>query len=502
MQTYRSQPLWLGRGAIVALLLAAAILGSPLAAASQDEAPPQDEGARDVAAGADPPTLAALQEQIRELQAMLVRLDGEAAAEIEELKHRIQQLETKLEEARASSGEGSGADDDLEALREAARDEVPEASPEEQKAEGERAAMTGHERSQQDLNPEISFLGDVSYDWTDDEVQDQFLLRGVEIGFAAPLDPYTRFKGFLAAHQEPPALDLGGGAPAESEIRVELEEAYMDWVALPGGMSLRVGRFRQRFGTLNRWHPHALASTDSPFALRDLFGHEGLIGIGAGVDWVLPGFWATSNGLTIEITNPDNDVAFAGGDFRDPAWLLRHTGFFDFGADAYLEVGLNATTGPNDAASNGRTSIGSIDLNYVWEPAARAHYRGFEFRGEYFFSKFEDASTPGAEQTFRTNSYYAYLVWKLSRRWQAGLRYDDAELPSPRSQTASGTFSEGLRERGYTPFLTCWQSEFVRLRLQYQHAKRNFIGPQGPDDDDRVWLQVTFAAGPHKHEAY
>ena len=23
-----------------------------------------------------------------------------------------------------------------------------------------------------------------------------------------------------------------------------------------------------------------------------------------------------------------------------------------------------------------------------------------------------------------------------------------------------------------------------------------------PDDDDRVWLQVTFAAGPHKHEAY
>jgi hypothetical protein len=47
-----------------------------------------------------------------------------------------------------------------------------------------------------------------------------------------------------------------------------------------------------------------------------------------------------------------------------------------------------------------------------------------------------------------------------------------------------------------------WQSEFVRLRLQYQHASRDFAWAHGPDDDDRVSLQVTFAGGPHKHEAY
>jgi hypothetical protein len=490
----------LGGGAILALLLAAALLSPPFVAA------PQDEDAREEGAEGDPATLASLQEQIRELQAMLERLDGEAAAEIEELKRRIGQLEAQLEEAQRPSGEGSAPEDEIEALREAARAEVPEESQEEQDAQQQREAMTGRQRSQQDLNPEISFLGDVSYDWSDSEIQNQFVIRAVEIGFEAPLDPYTRFKGFLSAHQEPPQLEFGIVGDDAHGVEVELEEAYMDWVALPGGTGVRVGKFRQRFGTLNRWHPHALASTESSFALRNLFGHEGLNGIGVGVSWALPGFWATSHGLVIEITNPDNEVAFAGADFSDPAFLLRYTGFYDLNPDSYLEIGLNGTTGPNDEASNGRTTIASIDINYLWEPASRARYRGFEFRGEYFWSGFEDTTTPGVEQTWeqtwRTNSYYAYLVWKLNRQWQLGFRYDDAELPSPRSETASGVFREGLQERAITPFVTFWQSEFVRLRLQYQHAERNFIGAQGPDDDDRVWLQVTWAAGPHKHEAY
>jgi hypothetical protein len=53
-----------------------------------------------------------------------------------------------------------------------------------------------------------------------------------------------------------------------------------------------------------------------------------------------------------------------------------------------------------------------------------------------------------------------------------------------------------------SPYLTWWQSEFVRLRLQYQHVSRDFLASWGNDDDDKVWFQITFAAGPHKHESY
>jgi len=47
-----------------------------------------------------------------------------------------------------------------------------------------------------------------------------------------------------------------------------------------------------------------------------------------------------------------------------------------------------------------------------------------------------------------------------------------------------------------------WQSEFVRLRVQGQHASRDAAWAGGPESDYRLWLQVTFAAGPHKHESY
>jgi hypothetical protein len=379
----------------------------------------------------------------------------------------------------------------------------------EQEAETQRESAGGRQRSLQALNPELSVLGDVSLDWSSSgDIQDRFVLRGFEIAFQAALDPYTRFKAFLAAHQEPPLFQPehhhDEGEESEhshahtEEISVSVEEIYMEWLALPANTRLRVGRFRQQFGTLNRWHPHALPSVDIPFAIRNLFGHDGLIGLGVGADWQLPRLWADSNGLTVEIVNADNPLAFAGSDFDDPTFLLRHTGFFDLGPSSFFELGLTGLIGPNGQTDSSGTTLGSIDVNFVWEPVQRARYRGLELRGEYIHSCYE---TDG--DTIRADSLYAYLSYRLSRRWTVGFRYDDAELPYPDVTLHHGQpFEEGIGERAVSPYLTFWQSEFVRLRLQYQHAWRDFEWEWGPDDDNRLILQVTFAAGPHKHESY
>ncbi len=63
-------------------------------------------------------------------------------------------------------------------------------------------------------------------------------------------------------------------------------------------------------------------------------------------------------------------------------------------------------------------------------------------------------------------------------------------------------FREGLREVALTPYVTFWQSEFVRLRLQYQYVERDFAAWWGGDSDNKVWVQATFAVGPHKHDQY
>jgi Skp family chaperone for outer membrane proteins len=465
-----------------------------------------DEAAKDETKAASAEQLA---KEIQQLQALLQRLTEEQKKEIEELQKRIAQLEKKLREAEAKRKKG-----ELEQILAEADAATAKEAEKEKEAESQRDVFVGRQRNLQAMNPEISFLGDVSYGWTDSDVRDEFLLRGAELSFQAPLDPYTRFKGFLAGHQEAAELghehdpgdpgDDGDGHAHEGEITVSVEEAYMEWVALPANMRLRVGKFRQQFGTINRWHPHALSSVDAPLALRNAFGHEGLVGLGVGIDWALPGFWATSNGLTLEVVNADNETAFAGSGFRDPTYLLRHTGFFDLGPDTYFELGLNGVTGPNNHEGDRHTTVASVDISFVWEPVQRAKYRSVELRGEFIHTHRESLDErENEEYTFKSASFYTYVSWKLSRRWIVGLRYDDAELPSPEIELLHGQeVIEGLRERAWSPFLTFWQSEFVRLRLQYQHASRDFAWANGPENDNRVWIQVTFAAGPHKHEAY
>jgi hypothetical protein len=488
-----------GRAASTRLLAGALAVLLAIAAASATE---PETGTTEPTPSPD-----ALLEEVRLLRELVESLATERDEEIERLRARIEQLEERLELERAKREE-----DELAQILEDAEDATVEQAAREAEAEEQRKVFVGRQRTLQALNPEISVLGDVSYDWTDNDVKDQFLLRGAEFGFQAPLDPHTRFKAFVAGHQAPAELEHEHdeepngdeehhGHEHSDEIDVSVEEIYMEWVGLPTNARLQVGRFRQQFGTLNRWHMHALPSVDVPFALRNVFGHHGLVGVGVGIDWQLPGLWASSNTLTLEVVNADNDAAFAGSEFRDPSYLLRHTGFFDLGPDTYLEIGLNGVTGPNDEDGDLDTTVSSLDFNFVWEPVERARYRGIEVRGEYIHTRY-DPDEVGA-RTIESDSYYAYVSWKLSRRWIVGVRYDNAELPWPDVELYDEQeFEEGLKERAWTPYLTMWQSEFVRLRLQYQHTSRDFAWAHGPDDDDRLWLQATFAAGPHKHDAY
>lgn len=492
-----------GLGALLIVLLPAAAV--PVAAQQDAEPPPvpsAEARGRETA------------REVEELKRLLEELRQRSEEQVRALEERIAELEARL---RALDEERE--QEELEQILAEAAELTAEEARKEEQAAAARDSFTGGERALQSLNPEISFLGDVSYDWAAGRTKDGFLLRSAELGFQAPLDPYTRFKAFLGAHSDPfrleieePVTELPATRQAEeqdshshgSDLNLAVGEAYVEWVALPTNMRLYVGKFRQQYGTLNRWHLHSLPSVDGPFALRNTFGGHGLVGLGVGLNWQLPRLWASSNGLTLELVNADNAQAFAGSGWTEPSILLRHTGFFDLGPDAYFELGLNAARGANDAAGRTRTTVSGVDFNFLWEPVQRARYRNVELRGEWIHTSAEREQAAA----IRADSFYAYLSVRLSRRWIVGLRYDDAELPFDRFEIfAPDTlealpFRTGLREWGLTPFLTCWQSEFVRLRLQYQHASRDFVAHWGGDDDDRLWLQLTFAAGPHKHESY
>ena len=75
---------------------------------------------------------------------------------------------------------------------------------------------------------------------------------------------------------------------------------------------------------------------------------------------------------------------------------------------------------------------------------------------------------------------------KVAEQWLLGARYDWVQDPADTSRSAWS----------FSPTLTFWESEFVRLRAEY-----DFL--HNPEETRKQFtIRVTFAMGPHRHEAY
>jgi len=426
----------------------------------------QDTGPQPAPEPEAPPTLEELQRQI------------------EDLTRQLQAVQQQLDELRKQQ-EQQKKQTELEELRRAAAEEAAHGGvPEELDPGTEFVSGT---RMQTELNPEISVNGDVFF-LGGDNLRTEMQARHFELDFQSYLDPYTRMKvvfGYEGAHGawvfDDDDHDDGGQEHEHSGF--ELEEGHLKWINLPGNTSLTVGKKRQQFGVLNRWHGHALPQTDYPWVIAESFGPHGLAGTGVSVDWLMPRLWADANELTFEIMNGDNDVAFAGSDWRKPTVLAYLKSYWDLSANTYLQIDFTALHGVTDHTGELDHDFFALDVVYDWYPLGRELYRGFQLRGMILRSLL-DLENGGSLNAWGS---YVYGQFKIARRWIAGLRFDWVE---DQRQT-------NYEFWGASPYVTFWQSEFVRLRGQYSFRDHNYYGT-----DHRYELQFTFAAGPHKHEEY
>ena len=81
---------------------------------------------------------------------------------------------------------------------------------------------------------------------------------------------------------------------------------------------------------------------------------------------------------------------------------------------------------------------------------------------------------------------WAWGEVRVGRHWQIGGRYEWVQRPEDPDESAWLV----------APTLTWWQSEWVRLRAEYNRMTDPF-GTQ-----NQFLIQFTFAMGPHKHETY
>ena len=404
------------------------------------------------------------------LSAQETRADS-LEARIRELEARLDSLLAELARGQADSAAKAAADE-LEALRAAARAAAGEA-----KQDTASASRTSNLNV---LNPEISVTGDILGLYVDPAGEPGYFTavpREFEFAFQAALDPYTRTKIFVAHEEE---FEIAGLAEEDEEHAhpmVEIEEGYIYWVGLPG-FGLKVGKFRQQIGLYNRWHTHALLEVDRPLPAVAFLGHDGLIQTGLSVALPVLTLGASTQAFTLELARGSNDALFQGG--KQISFLGNFISFWDLSAASYLQLGATAVYGENDDEEL-TSQLLQLDLSFRWRPPGRGLYRDFTLKGEWYFAKRElAADKPTAEGGYIQASY------RLNRRWVLGARADYLAY-----------YGDEPKVFQFGPSLAWWQSEWVRLRLQY-----NYVKPDNAGAGHTVIAQVVWAVGPHKHETY
>ena len=348
--------------------------------------------------------------------------------------------------------------------------------------------FVGRQRNLSALNPEISVTGDIfGFTRSTDANADNFIPREFELSFVSNLDPYSRAKIFVAHHSPGGEIEAfpEAGAPAE-EGEVEIEEGYVEWVSLAGGLGVTLGKFRQRFGKLNRWHAHALPGQQLPLPYLAFLGEEGLAQAGASIHWLLPVHSGGTYEVWGEATRASNDALF--GTSNGLSVLGHVNGFWEISSATYIELGLSGVSGARgiDNAPVGASAAGDrlfgADLTVDWRPPARGTRQQLTLHGAAIINR---RTYTGAEDVSAWGAF-ANAEYRFTTRWIAGARYEYTENPDDPDEHA---WLAG-------PMLTWWQSEYVRLRTEYQLYR-------GPSERfGQLVFQATFAMGPHKHENY
>jgi len=444
-----------------------------------------------------------LKAQFQAMQRQMTEMKKQHAEEIGKLKEQIK----AVRQLRAGPGAMpvKTEKDELAELRKLAEAEIT--AREEGAGDGKEETFLNFKAgwlSLQSLNPEISVTGDIvgSYRRQKDNRErfdDDF--RGLGLHFESYLDPYTKFKAAVPVNSD--------GA--------SLGEAYMTRFGVAEGLNLTIGKFRQQFGVVNRWHKHALDQVDFPLALRQIFGDGGLNQTGVSLDYALRPLWGSMQDVVLQITKGSNNRLFGDNTRGTPSVLLHYKNYRDLTKNTYAEWGLTGLFGWNDTWEVQRggltasdhnslsTRVFGADFSLLWEPTDRMRHRNVEWRSElYLLNRDILAPDDSGRDTVNAWGAYSYLQTKLSREWDVGLRFDYFK-PDSKDYAAIGStlaplaFTDSSAYRWQAgPYITWSQSPFVKYRLEYNHADGR--GMENPDDT--VMFQVIFAVGPHKHDRY
>lgn len=346
----------------------------------------------------------------------------------------------------------------------------------------------------QSLNPDISLIGDfLIRPGARDAGVNALSLREAELGIQAAVDPYSRADIFLAVEEE------------EGKFNVDIEEAFLTFLALPFKSQSKAGRFIMDFGRTHRTHAPERDFIDNPLAFEKLLGVENSMksnGISFNVLAPLP----VSSYHEFRLEAGETKVSFGEGSeavkSNERFIYARQKNFFPLGEDLNLELsggfGRWQTEGGIEKAKSTSTfegrahdlirSIAAGDFTLKWKPNA---YRSFMLEGNYLYTLSRplteenengDKKIKHAVNEAQNRGGFVHLQIQPLKRWYLGSRID---------YVLNGETEK--EERQYAGILTFFPSEFSRIRFQWNRKDTD-----GEERSHRFFIQVTWALGPHR----
>lgn len=443
-----------------------------------------------VAQAQSSPELEQLKKQLQQMQENFDRVQREQKQQIDALQKQLQALQEKPAVAAEDEHEHDHAEHEEHGKHE-------ESEHGKHEDHHDHAGRSGHENERwRPTDPirvghgnsfmDISLIGTFAVGGsTADDVgslqigghdpnQNGFTVQGLDLSLSGAVDRYFRANANLLF-----AVD------ADGEGFVEVEEAWLETISLPGNMQLRGGQILAEFGQHNILHPHDWAFVDSPLVNARLLGGDGLRNPGARLCWRTPtpfyselflsiqnsgGATASSfrsggahshgeeedEALPLAYRHFDNDRGVDGLD--DLLFTPRYALSFDVADAQKIFLGASAAFGPNSSGGDGdnTTQIYGADLSWNWKPAG--HKGGFPFvtwQTEGILRKYQAGAfdwdeganggdsdgdgfvDPGtvvdlrtslpavlARETLTDYGFYTQLLYGFKKNWVAGLRFD------------------------------------------------------------------------------
>jgi hypothetical protein len=321
------------------------------------------------------------------------------------------------------------------------------------------------------FNPDMAVIGDFLGAAGHNEVAPlpALALHESEASFQAVVDPYARADFFVSFGEE----------------GVEVEEGFLTFTSLPGGLLTKVGKMRAAFGKVNSLHNHVLPWTDRPLVTENLVGGEdGISDAGISVARLIPNRFLFLEAIGQVFRGDSGETLFHSSQRSDLSYVGHLRGYQDLSESTNIDLGGSYAHGHNpsgiiDGVDIGRftTDLWGIDATVRWRPLRRSIYRSFVGRSEVIWSRRDQ---PDGQQN--SMGYYVSGDYQFARRWFAGARYD-------RSDRADNAL---LFDSGESLMVTYWPSEFSQVRGQYRRTDY----ADGPTANEFLF-QFQFSIGAH-----